>query len=65
VPRFIPAIGVLAALIQMVGISQVLFMQEMNTIMLGPIALTLLITSLMLLFRGFVPNTAKHREVQV
>ena len=58
VPRVIPAIGLVAAPIQMVGISMVLFMQPMNPIMLAPIALTLFVLSLTLLLRGFTPNSA-------
>jgi hypothetical protein len=60
VPRIIPAVGLVAAPIQMVGISSVLFMQPMNPIMLAPLALTLLVLSLTLLVRGFTPNAVAH-----
>lgn len=58
VPRIIPAIGLVAAPIQMVGICSALFMKPMNLVVLAPIALMLLVLSLTLLLRGFTPNTA-------
>jgi hypothetical protein len=56
VPRIVPAIGLVAAPIQMLGISSVLFMQPMSPLMLAPLALTLLVLSLTLLVKGFTPN---------
>ncbi|MCV2358479.1 DUF4386 domain-containing protein [Paucibacter sp. TC2R-5] len=56
VPRIIPAIGLVAAPIQMVGICSALFMQPMNLAVLAPIALMLLVLSLTLLLRGFTPK---------
>lgn len=53
VPRFIPAFGMLAAPIQMIGISLELFLQDMPMIMLAPIALTQFVLCLTLLTRGF------------
>jgi hypothetical protein len=53
VPRIIAVCGMLAAPIQMCGISMVLFMQDMPSLMLAPIALSLLALSLSLLYRGF------------
>ncbi len=55
-PRSIPALGLVAAPIQMVGICSALFMQPLNPIMLAPLALMLLVLSLTLLLRGFTPN---------
>lgn len=52
-PRFIPVFGMLAALIQMTGISLELFMQDMPMSMLAPIALAQLALCLALLGRGF------------
>jgi hypothetical protein len=63
VPRIIPAIGLVAAPIQMLGISSVLFMQPMNPLMLAPLALMLLVLSLTLLVRGFTPNATARPAV--
>jgi hypothetical protein len=52
-PRIIPAIGVIAAPIQMTGITLTLFMVPLPMIMLAPIALSVLAISLTLIIRGF------------
>jgi hypothetical protein len=54
VPRMLPAFGMVAAPIQMTGITLVLFMLPMPVMMLAPIALTILSISLTLIYRGFV-----------
>lgn len=59
VPRFIPAFGVLAAPVQMIGITLVLFMQDLPLLMLAPIALTIFVLSLNLLARGFVQPVSR------
>jgi hypothetical protein len=64
VPSVIPAFGLVAAPIQMAGITSVLFMQKMNPIMLAPIALTLFALSLTLLVRGFTPNAGARPTPQ-
>jgi hypothetical protein len=53
VPRFVPALGMLAVPIQMTGISLELFLQDMPMVMLAPIALMQLVLCLTLLARGF------------
>ncbi len=53
VPRLIPALGVLAALTQMTGISLELFQRDLPMLMLAPLALMLLVLCLWLLVRGF------------
>lgn len=52
-PRFILVMGVIAAPIQMTGITLTLFMIPLPMIMLAPIALTVLVISLTLVVRGF------------
>lgn len=61
VPRFIPAFGVAAALIQMGGISLELFSRDLPKVMLAPLALTQLVLCLTLLARGF----SKPKSVRV
>lgn len=53
VPRLIPALGVLAALTQMGGISLELFQRDLPVLMLAPLALVQLVLCLWLLVRGF------------
>ncbi len=53
VPRLVPLLGMLAAPIQMTGISLELFLQDMPMVMLAPIALMQLVLCLTLLARGF------------
>ena len=57
-PRAIPALGVLAVLLQEVGISMALFQRDVQMLMLAPLALAQLVTCLWLLARGFAtPRT--------
>ena len=60
VPRLIPAAGVLAAALQMSGISLELFSVDLPKIMLAPLALTQLVLCLSLLGRGFAPPARAH-----
>jgi hypothetical protein len=53
VPRIIPVVGMLAAPIQMCGISLELFLIDLPQLMLAPLALTQLVLCLTLLSRGF------------
>ena len=60
VPRWIPAFGVVAAAMQMSGISLELFAIALPKLMLAPLALSQLILCLTLLGRGFAPPTRAH-----
>ncbi|MCX7034707.1 MAG: DUF4386 domain-containing protein [Arenimonas sp.] len=53
VPRIIAALGVLAVLSQMSGISMELFLRDLPMLMLAPLALMQLVLCLWLLARGF------------
>ena len=55
VPRLIPALGVLAVLSQVTGISMELFQRDLPMLMLAPLALMQLVLCLWLLARGFSP----------
>ncbi len=59
VPRVIAALGVPAALSQMVGISMELFQRDLPMLMLAPLALVQLALCLWLLARGFVTPALK------
>jgi len=59
VPRVISALGVPAALSQLVGVSMVLFQRDLPLLMLAPLALVQLCLCLWLLARGFATPVAK------
>jgi Domain of unknown function (DUF4386) len=59
VPRIIAALGVLAVLSQMSGISMELFLRDLPMLMLAPLALMQLVLCLWLLARGFATPGAK------
>jgi len=61
-PRFIPAFGAVAALIQMSGISLELFSRDLPPLMLAPLALAQLVLCLTLLVRGFSPGNVGSQE---
>jgi hypothetical protein len=60
IPRFIPAAGVVAAVLQMTGISLELFSLDLPKVMLAPLALTQLVLCLTLLARGLAPPARVH-----
>lgn len=61
-PRFIPAFGAVAALIQMSGISLELFSRDLPLPMLAPLALAQLVLCLTLLVRGFYRENAATQK---